>query len=167
MLWILAIILLIGIDQLSKLYFYNNRLLFDGYEIIEDFFYFTYLENRGAAFGILQNARWFFIIVTIIAVGFMVWFFIKESNFVFRLSLAFLISGAIGNFIDRLFRGFVVDFLDFFPFGYDFAIFNFADICVNVGVFFLIIYIIFIYKEPAKDKTKENDLSGVNNEPQD
>lgn len=150
MLWIILIVALIGLDQLTKWYFYTNKLLYDGYEVIKDFFYLTYLENRGAAFGMLQNFRWVFIGLTIIAVGVMIWYFVKNNNFVIRISLMFLISGAVGNFIDRLFRGFVVDFLDFFPFGYDFPVFNLADICVNVGVFFLIIYIIFIYKEPEK-----------------
>lgn len=150
MLWIVTMILLIGVDQLSKWYFYNNRVLYDGYVVIKDFFYLTYLENRGAAFGILQNFRWGFVILTVIAVAVMIWLFINNSNFVLRLSMTFLISGAVGNFIDRLFMGFVVDFLDFFPFGYDFAVFNFADIWVNIGVFILIYYIIFIYKEPKK-----------------
>ena len=80
----------------------------------------------------------------------MIGYFIKSDNNFLRLALSILIAGAIGNFIDRLFRGYVVDFLDFYPFGYDFPVFNVADICVNVGVFLLVIYIIFIYKEPVK-----------------
>ena len=152
MLWVLLIIFLTGIDQLSKWYFYTNRFQYDGFVVIKDFFYLTYLENRGAAFGVLQNFRWAFIILTIVAVSIMIWYFIKNNNIVFRISMAFLISGAIGNLIDRLLRGFVVDFLDFFPFGFDFPIFNFADICVNIGAFLLIYYVIFIYKEPVSDK---------------
>jgi signal peptidase II len=96
----------------------------------------------------------------------MIWYFIKNNNIVFRISMAFLISGAIGNFIDRLLRGFVVDFLDFFPFGFDFPIFNFADICVNIGAFLLIYYVIFIYKEPVSDKGELNN-SEVTDEQQD
>jgi signal peptidase II len=135
MLWIIMIIALIGLDQATKWYFYVNRLEFDRFPVIKDFFYLTYVENRGAAFGILQNFRWIFI---------------RNKNRVLRLSLALLISGAVGNFIDRALRGFVVDFLDFYPFGYDFPVFNVADICINVGVFFLIIYVVFIYQEPKK-----------------
>lgn len=163
MFWIIISVLLIVIDQLSKLYFLNNQLLYNGYVIIDKFFYLTYLENRGAAFGIFQDGRWFFIITTIIASGVMVWFFIKNNNFLLRVSLMLIVSGGIGNLIDRVFRGFVVDFLDFYPFGYDFPIFNFADICVTVGVFLFVIYIIFVYKE----LDDENTLSGVNNEKQD
>ncbi len=166
MLWILLIIVLTGADQLSKWYFYTNRLQYDGFVVIKDFFYLTYLENRGAAFGVLQNYRWVFIIITIIAVSVMIWYFIKNNNIVLRASMAFLISGAVGNFIDRLLRGFVVDFLDFFPFGYDFPIFNFADICVNIGAFLLIYYVIFIYKEPESNKG-ELDSSEVTDERQD
>jgi signal peptidase II len=166
MLWVLLIIFLTGIDQLSKWYFYTNRFQYDGFVVIKDFFYLTYLENRGAAFGVLQNFRWAFIILTIVAVSIMIWYFIKNNNIVFRISMAFLISGAIGNFIDRLLRGFVVDFLDFFPFGYDFPIFNFADICVNIGAFLLIYYVIFIYKEPVSDKGELNN-SEVTDEQQD
>ncbi|NLO98949.1 MAG: signal peptidase II [Clostridiaceae bacterium] len=166
MLWVLLIIFLTGIDQLSKWYFYTNRFQYDGFVVIKDFFYLTYLENRGAAFGVLQNFRWAFIILTIVAVSIMIWYFIKNNNIVFRISMAFLISGAIGNFIDRLLRGFVVDFLDFFPFGFDFPIFNFADICVNIGAFLLIYYVIFIYKEPVSDKGELNN-SEVTDEQQD
>ncbi len=163
MFWIIISVLLIVIDQLSKLYFLYNQLLYNGYVIIDKFFYLTYLENRGAAFGIFQDGRWFFIITTIIASGVMVWYFIKNNNFLLRVSLMLIVSGGIGNLIDRVFRGFVVDFLDFYPFGYDFPIFNFADICVTVGVFLFVIYIIFVYKE----LDDENTLSGVNNEKQD
>lgn len=163
MFWIIISVLLIVIDQLSKLYFLYNQLLYNGYVIIDKFFYLTYLENRGAAFGIFQDGRWFFIITTIIASGVIVWYFIKNNNFLLRVSLMLIVSGGIGNLIDRVFRGFVVDFLDFYPFGYDFPIFNFADICVTVGVFLFVIYIIFVYKE----LDDENTLSGVNNEKQD
>lgn len=162
MVWIITSILLIAIDQLSKIYFYNNQILYNGYEIIDRFFYFTYLENRGAAFGVLQNGRFFFLIFTLIAIGFMIWYFIKNNNLILRISLLLMISGGIGNYIDRLLRGFVVDFLDFYPLGYDFPIFNFADICVTVGVGILLFYVIFIYKEPEK----EIEVSGVKNEDQ-
>ncbi|MGI6084025.1 MAG: signal peptidase II [Acetivibrionales bacterium] len=156
MLWIALIIALTGFDQLTKWYFYTNKLQYDGFVVIKDFFYLTYLENRGAAFGILQNFRWGFVLLTIAAVGIMIWYFVNNNNIVLRFALAFLISGAVGNFIDRLFRGFVIDFLDFYPFGYDFPIFNLADIWVNIGVFLLFVYVLFIYKEPASINQKHN-----------
>jgi len=151
MYWILLILGLIGIDQLTKWYFLKNKEIFDKFEVIKNFFYLTYVENRGAAFGILQNFRWFFVIITIIALVIMIKYFVKIDNNFLRLGLSFLIAGAAGNFIDRAFRGYVIDFLDFYPFGYDFPVFNFADICVNAGVFLLVIYILFVYKEPARE----------------
>lgn len=160
MVWILSIIALLGLDQWSKWYILTNKVRFENLEVIKDFFYLTYLENRGAAFGILQNFRWVFIVLTIAAVVFMILYFIRNKHFVIRFSLTFLIAGAVGNFIDRLFRGFVVDFLHFYPFGYDFAIFNIADVCVNVGVVFLVIYLIFIYKEPVKAESQASEPSG-------
>lgn len=152
MYWVLAIIALIGIDQAAKIYIFSEQVRFANLPIIKGFFYITYCENRGAAFSILQNFRWAFIILTVVAVAVMIWFMIKNKHFLLRFSLTLLIAGALGNMIDRALRGFVVDFLHFFPFGYDFAIFNVADMCINVGVAFLIIYLIFVYKEPAKGK---------------
>jgi len=159
MLWIILILALIGIDQATKWYVLVNRLQFNKFPVIKDFFYLTYVENRGAAFGILQDFRWFFIILTIVAVGLMTWYFIKNKNRVARMALALIISGAVGNFIDRLIRGYVVDFLDFYPFGYDFPVFNAADICINVGAFLFIIYIVFIYREPEKTPAKADEVS--------
>jgi len=166
MLWIILIVVLTGVDQLSKWYFYTNKLQYDNFVVIKDFFHLTYLENRGAAFGVMQNYRWMFIVLTIIAVGIMILYFIKNKNTVFRISIALIISGAVGNFIDRLLRGFVVDFLDFYPFGYDFPIFNFADICINIGAFLLVFYVIFLYKEYKRDQP-EPDTSEVTDEQQD
>ncbi len=158
MLWIILILLLTAIDQLTKWYFFINQIQFEKFQVIKDFFYLTYLENRGAAFGILQNFRWAFIVLTIIAVGFMIWYFIKNKNTLLRISMTLLISGAIGNFIDRLSRGFVVDFLDFYPFGYDFPVFNVADIWVCIGVALLVYYVIFIYEEPKKASKESEEV---------
>lgn len=155
MLWIITVVALIALDQWTKWFFYSHQVLFENYEIIKDFFYLSYLENRGAAFGMLQNFRWAFIILTIAAVGVMIWYFLKNRHGLLRGALCLLIAGALGNFIDRLLRGFVVDFLHFYPFGYDFPVFNVADICVTVGVALLVIYLLFIYKEPEKKNPKD------------
>ena len=153
MYWVLMIILIIGLDQATKIYIFYAQAQFANLPIIKDFFYITYCENRGAAFSILQNFRWVFIGLTVIAIGVMIYMMIKQKHFLLRLALALLIAGAFGNMVDRTLRGFVVDFLHFFPFGYDFAIFNVADMSINIGVAFLIFYLIFIYKDPAKGKT--------------
>ncbi len=151
MLWALLIAVLIGLDQWTKWFFFTYQAQYQKVEIIKDFFYLTYLENRGAAFGILQNFRWGFIILTLVAIAGMIWYFTQHKHWVLRASLALLLAGAAGNLIDRALRGFVVDFLHFYPLGYDFPIFNVADICVTCGVIVLMIYLLFIYKEPAKE----------------
>ena len=161
MVWAFMIIVIIGLDQATKWLIFAERVRFENLPIIKDFFYITYCENRGAAFSILQNFRWGFVILTMIAIAVMIRLMITQKHLLLRFSLALLVAGAFGNMIDRALKGFVVDFLHFYPFGYDFAIFNVADMSVNVGAFFLIIYMIFIYKEPSKGKTsgkKEEDL---------
>ena len=98
--------------------------------------------NRGAAFGILQNNRWVFILFTALAIFCFIYIiFIKVVNDkLFIISSVFVVGGGIGNLIDRIFRGFVVDYikLSFFP-----PVFNFADICISVGGVFLITYVYF------------------------
>jgi lipoprotein signal peptidase len=144
--WAFLIIAVIVLDQVTK----HMIPVGTDIEIIRGFFYITYCENRGAAFSILQNFRWGFIIITVIAVAVMIRIMISQKHPLARLALSLLTGGAIGNMIDRLLRGYVVDFLNFYPFGYDFPVFNVADICITVGVALLIIYIIFIYTEPER-----------------
>lgn len=163
MLWIALVAILVGIDQLVKRFFFINQVQFENFEVIKDFFYLTYLENRGAAFGMLQDFRWAFIALTIITLVAITWYFIRHNHLLLRTSLALITAGAIGNFIDRLLNGYVVDFLHFYPFGYDFAVFNFADMCITVGTALLVIYMLFIYKEP---KPKDIDDTEDPEEPE-
>lgn len=109
--------------------------------IIERLIYFTSHRNKGAAFGILQGQMWLFYIITVVVVIGLVYYIqteAKRSSFL-GISLGIILGGALGNFIDRLFRGEVVDFIDTYIFGYDFAIFNVADaaLCVGVGLLFI------------------------------
>ncbi len=110
-------------------------------DIIKSFFSLTYVENRGAAFGVLQNAKWFFIALTLVVLAVCVYYYIKlgSEKTVVKPALVLICSGALGNMLDRLFRGFVVDMLNFYIFGYDYPVFNFADICVCLGAFLLVI----------------------------
>ncbi len=154
MLWIIIVLLVIAIDQGSK-YLVSIKI---GYgeimPVIGDFFQLTYHHNQGAAWGILQNGRWFFVALTIIAIAFMAYFLIKIPNRFLKLSLSFLIGGAVGNLIDRIIRGGVTDFLDFHLGSYHFPTFNAADMGVVFGTILLAIYMLFIYKEPEKVKAK-------------
>ena len=83
---------------------------------------------------------------------------IKNKHKILRLSISFVLAGAIGNWIDRVLRGEVTDFLDFYIFGYDYPVFNIADICINIGTFMLFIYILFIYKEPERQDASNEAL---------
>lgn len=137
--------LLILIDQISKYLAYKN-LQGKVIKFIPDIIEFLYVENRGAAFGILQNAKIFFIIITIIFLIVSFYYFFKLSNnkinYFIKICLIIVISGALGNFIDRLFRGFVIDFIYFKPI--NFPVFNFADSYIVIGTFLLFIST-FIY----------------------
>ena len=141
---------LILLDQLSKNFIVNHFILGESKEIITNFFSISSHRNRGAAWGILQDSRLFFIIVTIIFIAILTYYLYKQrdslSNFD-KGTFALIYGGAIGNFIDRLTRHAVVDFLDFKIFGYDFPIFNLADCFICVGVVFLLFK---IYKEEEK-----------------
>ena len=141
MMYIIIIILGLLLDRLSKGYAINN---FIENPIEGPFVNFTYLENRGAAFGILQDKRILFVILTIAIVLYLLYYFItnlKSNPLVLNIAFSLIISGALGNFYDRLFQGYVVDFLEFAF--VDFPVFNIADIFVTVGCGLLIIYILF------------------------
>ena len=136
----------IMIDQLTKYWALN--VLRDGgsIKIIGEFLRFTYAENRGAAFSILQDQRIFFIIVTIIMLFVLAYIYFKTKNIsrLSKLSIAMIAGGAIGNFIDRVRFGFVVDFIDVrFGSFYNFPIFNVADSFVVCGTILMILLILF------------------------
>lgn len=146
MLYELIIVLLIGIDQASKMWALNYLKEIGSIPIIENVFHLTYVENRGAAFGMLQNNQSIFIIVALTASVFGLYYLhTKKVNFLGKASIILIIAGAIGNLIDRIRIGFVVDYFDFrFIWEY---VFNIADIFVVVGTIMLCIYIIFFQEE--------------------
>lgn len=140
-------------DQLTKSW--AVKVLKDGssIKVIGNFLRFTYAENRGAAFSILQNQRWFFIVVTIVMLIVLAYIFFRTKNInkLSRLSIAMIAGGAIGNFIDRLMLGYVIDFIDVrFGSFYNFPIFNIADSFVVCGTILMIFLILF-----NKFETKE------------
>lgn len=152
--YIIAIIV-IGIDQLTKWVIVNTMEYGEQITVIDNFFYFTSHRNKGAAWGILQGQMLFFYIITAIVVVGIIYYmqkYAKESKLL-AISLSLILGGALGNFIDRLFRKEVVDFFDFIIFRYDFPIFNVADSALVVGV--ILIIIATIIDETKKGKVKK------------
>ena len=146
---IILIILLVAVDQLTKLYALNVVKPNGTITVIDNFYYFVYVENRGAAFGMLQNRQWFFIIVTLIifAVFAVVLYRYKIEGKLFFAAFVLVVGGGIGNLIDRIFRGYVVDFLQFSFFA---PVCNLADYFITVGAALLIISVMFCKKNIAK-----------------
>ena len=141
--------LLVILDQATKLAAVSA--LKDGgpYVLIPGVFQLQYLENRGAAFGLLQNARIFFLAVTLIALAAVIYVLVrlplKRKYIVLRFLMVLIAAGAVGNMIDRVFLGYVRDFLYFSLI--DFPIFNVADIYVTCATILLILLLLFYYKE--------------------
>ncbi|MEG1428456.1 MAG: signal peptidase II [Hydrogenoanaerobacterium sp.] len=148
---LISVLILIGIDSAIKQWALLVLTKVDTIPIIENVLHLTYVENRGAAFGIMQDKKWFLLILTsIIAIGAII--LLISNKLKSRLavaSVALIVAGGIGNLIDRIARGFVVDYIDFRLI--NFAVFNFADCCVVIGTSLLAIYILFIdgKKNPA------------------
>lgn len=142
----------VATDQVIKMLVMQNLKPIGKVTAIHGFLDFFYLENRGAAFGMLQNQRWFFIVITLaISAAIIVALFRYNNHEFFSYAASILIvGGGIGNLIDRMLRGYVIDYISvsFFP-----PIFNFADCCVTVGTIFLIIHILFfVEKENGAEK---------------
>lgn len=136
--YILALFFL-SIDLFSKSIIASNGRLMYRLTVIKDFFYINYVKNTGAAFSILKGYTYIFVILAIVASFYICIFCISDDNKnieIFGYSL--LLSGIIGNLCDRLFRGYVIDFLSFKIFNYYFPIFNFADIFIVVGAILII-----------------------------
>ncbi len=123
--------------------------------VIENFFYITSHRNSGAAWGILQGQMLFFYIVTAVVVIGIIYYMQKfaKNDTLLAIGLSFVLGGAIGNFIDRLFHQEVVDFADFYIFNYNFPIFNVADSALTIGV--IIVIIATIMDERKKGKAKK------------
>ena len=146
---IAAVLLLTGFDQLTKLSaragLQNSRDII----LIDGVLQLHYLENRGAAFGILQNRQWVFLLLAacfIAAAGLFYLRILPEASFLpMRICLLFLISGAAGNLIDRAVYGYVTDFIYFSLI--DFPVFNFADICVTCSMAGILYLVFFHYKD--------------------
>ena len=146
---LISVVVLVCIDQFTKYLVVGHLKDRPAYVLIRNIFQLEYLENRGAAFGIFQNQRWFFVIMTVVILVIVSWFYgrtpVEKRYLPLRICMIILTAGAIGNFIDRLTRGYVVDFFYFSLI--DFPIFNVADIYVTMTFIVLVLLIFFYYKD--------------------
>ena len=133
--------ILVLTDQLSKFMVRKTMLLYESIPVIPEFFHLTYVTNDGMAFGInFPFGIYIFSTISIIFTIFLFWYLwtIKDQGIIIRTGVGLIIAGAIGNLIDRVFLGEVVDFLDFMIGNYHWYVFNLADSFVTVGMGFIL-----------------------------
>jgi len=142
-------VLIVILDQLSKFVVHTTMNLYDSFQVIPYLLNFTYIRNEGIAFGIyFEGAKTIFIILPILITVYL-FYLLKNDEFqdkFSQLALYLIIAGAIGNIIDRVFRGYVVDFIDFHLNGMHWYVFNIADSSVTIGLIFLLYSSIIINK---------------------
>jgi signal peptidase II len=156
---------LTGIDQLIKARVLADAAMVGGQpvEVVPGLFYLTYVENRGAAFGILQNSTGILSAITAVVLIALLWYILSgrsKSRFL-TCCIALIIAGGAGNLIDRIGQGFVVDYLDFSAL-FGFPVFNFADCCVVVGTILLFLGVLWSERKgaaPAETAAEEADNS--------
>ena len=170
LIWFAVIIVTVFLDQLTKYLTVLHLKPIDTYPVIEDVFHFTYVENTGAAFGMMKDARWIFMITSTVAIiGILAYMihraYVKKVKMPWMeaLSLSLIVGGGIGNMIDRTVLGYVVDMIDcrFI----DFAVFNVADSFVCIGAGLMILYLLIeMRKELKAEKAAKLAAEGVASE---
>ena len=153
-LYLAIFLFIIAFDQISKIMITSSFSEGQGVNVLEGILNFTYVKNKGAAFGMLQGARVFFIVITVVAVVAAIIYLVKTrpSSHLERTAICFLAGGAIGNFIDRLVLGYVRDFIsvEFI----DFPVFNVADcfVCIGAGLYILYTLLDFFHSRNKDGK---------------
>ena len=158
--WLAIIAVTIFLDQITKYLTVLHLKPVDTVPIIEDVIHLTYVENTGAAFGMMKDARWLFMTVSTVAIiGILAYMFVKRPKAKLEnLSLAFIVGGGIGNMIDRTLLGYVVDMIDFRLI--NFAVFNVADSFVCVGAGLMVLYLILeMVKETKAQKAAQTSAA--------
>ena len=146
----IIIVALMSIDQLTKALVARSVHFQSSKSIIPGFFNLTHIRNRGAIFGFFSHSESrilfiFLTLVSLVALGLVIYYFFKtpSSQSFMNISLSVILAGALGNLIDRVFRGYVIDFLDFYIKGWHWPSFNVADACITTGAFLLIFILVF------------------------
>ena len=171
--WLYMIIIaaVVVFDQITKVIVMNTMVLHESVDVIPGVFRFTYILNDGMAFGLLDNARWIFLVVSTVAIASLIFYMWKyrPNNKLALFGMSLVIGGGIGNMIDRLFygdvfaNGAVVDFLDFcaFPDVWEW-IFNVADASVCIGAGLIMLYLVMdIVKTAKEEKNKAEDTENA------
>lgn len=161
---LVTVALFVAVDQLIKIIIDLWLKPIHSFTLIPGVVSFTYVENRGVAFGMLQNQRWFFTTVTAAVIIAGLYFLIADkikSNYLLVCTILVL-AGGIGNLIDRIFRTYVIDFIE--PLFINFAVFNFADILVSIGACMIIGWLLYggicdAKKEKAEKAAKASEAA--------
>ena len=157
LIWIVVIVASIFADQLTKQLVVNFLDREEPFYVIKGVFRFSYVENRGAAFGMLDDHRWVFMIISTVAIVgiiFYMWKFCRDSKLL-CLGLSLIVGGGIGNMIDRVLLGYVIDFLDFCAFPKLWMwVFNVADACVCVGAAIVVLSLLLDIVKESKKKSE-------------
>jgi signal peptidase II len=143
-----------ALDQISKYFIKKSIEMYEKIRIIDDFLYITYVENDGAAWSLLKGARWFFVSITILLIIAIYIYMKRNDNKLLRIAAALIIGGGLGNLLDRIIYGRVVDFIDMYFFGYDYPVYNLSDSFTVIGTILLGLYIIRF--EGAKKNDPQN-----------
>lgn len=167
--WIIVIAAAVVVDQVSKILVIKHLKDIVSVELIPGVFRFTYVENRGAAFGMLSDNRWVFMIISTLAIGALIvylWKFRPDSRLA-CLALSMIAGGGIGNMIDRVALGYVVDFIDFCAFPSVWMwVFNIADAFVCVGAGLLILWLIISMVQESREQKIKRMVSLYEDEPE-
>lgn len=158
LIYYLIALFVILFDQITKWLIVKKMDLGESIEIINNFLYITSHRNTGAAWGILEGQMAFFYIITVIVIIFIVYYIqtAARNNKILGISFGLILGGAIGNFIDRLFRKEVVDFINTYIFTYDFPVFNIADSALVIGVGLLIVQM-YLEEKSLKETNNGNN----------
>ena len=146
---IIIISCLFILDLISKMLILKFFNVNDSLVLISNFLKICYVKNTGISFGLFSNNVITISIISIFIIGYMIYELLKTKNKLSIIACSLILSGSIGNLIDRVFRGYVVDFISFTLFNREMAIFNVADICITFGV---LLYIVMLFKEGKNER---------------
>ena len=156
MVYIFLFLIMLVIDQYTKYIVNSNFSVGDSVAIIENFFHLSYVENRGIAFGLFQGRINVVTVIACFVIAFICYHlfkYFKKISIIEKLAYIMILAGASGNMIDRIFRGYVIDMLDFR--GIWSFVFNFADVWIDIGILFLILNEIYSFIKNRRNKKKE------------